>query len=190
MPYNDTDIKKPIVNVMTKNQYDNLSNPSPTEFYLITNDTNIIAGDGIEVITSSNGQSLINNTCKPLQIGFTPADSTQTEWEEGVNEISLDTALSVEELFDKLEQGEDISFVDRLSSIEGIGTMGKFWASEWYSDGIEIQIKAFGPNALWASQTFCYIRLVHNTNNDSDEYSLIVSTSQGSGSGGTPTPVS
>ena len=60
MPYNDTDIKKPIVNVMTKNQYDNLSNPSPTEFYLITDDTNIVAGDGIEVITSSNGETLVS----------------------------------------------------------------------------------------------------------------------------------
>ena len=144
MPTTDTKIKSPIVNVLTKAQYDSISSPSPEEFYLITDDTNIVAGDGIEVITSSNGQSLINNTCKPLQIGFTPDDSTQTEWQTGRNLISLDTTLSMEELFYKLEQGEDISFVDHLlGGGEGTGSLGKFLVGWWYSDGIEIQIRAF-----------------------------------------------
>lgn len=60
MPTTDTEIKSPIVNVLTKVQYDSISSPSSEEFYLITDDTNIVAGNGIEVTTSSNGETLVS----------------------------------------------------------------------------------------------------------------------------------
>lgn len=60
MPTTDTEIKSPIVNVLTKAQYNSISSPSSEEFYLITDDTNIVAGNGIEVTTSSNGETLVS----------------------------------------------------------------------------------------------------------------------------------
>lgn len=60
MPTTDTKIKSPIVNILTQAQYNSIASPSSEEFYLITDDTNIVAGDGITATTSSNGETLVS----------------------------------------------------------------------------------------------------------------------------------
>lgn len=61
MPYTDTNVKDLVINVLTSEQYNSISDPSETELYLITDDTNVAAGTGISVSTS-NGISTIGHS--------------------------------------------------------------------------------------------------------------------------------
>lgn len=61
MPYTDTPVKKLIVNVLTENQYENITNPSDSELYLITDDAAVSAGTGLSA-TVSNGTTTINHS--------------------------------------------------------------------------------------------------------------------------------
>lgn len=84
MPTTDTKIKSPIVNVLTKAQYNSISSPSSEEFYLITDDTNIVAGNGIEATTSSNGETLVSLSDTARVRNATYADRTNEEQTESI----------------------------------------------------------------------------------------------------------
>lgn len=59
MATSDRQISKPIVNVLTKAQYQGISNPSADEFYLITDDASVSAGTGISV-NATGGETLVS----------------------------------------------------------------------------------------------------------------------------------
>lgn len=62
MATTDKNVQNPIINVLTKSQFDSIASPSADEFYLITDDSPIVAGtgltasvvDGLTLISHSN----------------------------------------------------------------------------------------------------------------------------------------
>lgn len=59
MATSDRTISKPIVNVLTKAQYQGISSPSEDQFYLITDDASVSAGTGISV-NSAGGETTVS----------------------------------------------------------------------------------------------------------------------------------
>lgn len=59
MATSDRTISKPIVNVLTKAQYQGIASPSADEFYLITDDAAVSAGTGISV-NSAGGETIVS----------------------------------------------------------------------------------------------------------------------------------
>jgi hypothetical protein len=61
MATTDKVITGPIVNILTTSQYQGITNPSADEFYLITDDSAIVAGTGLTA-TTSNGLTLLDHS--------------------------------------------------------------------------------------------------------------------------------
>jgi hypothetical protein len=61
MATTDKNVKNPIINVLTKSQFDGIASPSADEFYLITDDSPIIAGTGLTA-SVSNGLTLLDHS--------------------------------------------------------------------------------------------------------------------------------
>lgn len=61
MATTDKNVKNPIINVLTKSQFDGITSPSADEFYLITDDSPIIAGTGLTA-SVSNGLTLLDHS--------------------------------------------------------------------------------------------------------------------------------
>ena len=59
MATSDRTISKPIVNILTKAQYQGIASPSADEFYLITDDAAVSAGTGISV-NSAGGETIVS----------------------------------------------------------------------------------------------------------------------------------
>ena len=59
MATSDRTVTKPVVNVLTKAQYQSISSPSADEFYLITDDSAITAGTGIST-SVAGGETLVS----------------------------------------------------------------------------------------------------------------------------------
>lgn len=59
MATSDRQISKPIVNILTKAQYQGITTPSADEFYLITDDSAVSAGTGISV-SSAGGETIVS----------------------------------------------------------------------------------------------------------------------------------
>lgn len=59
MPTSDRTISKPIVNILTKEQYQGIASPSADEFYLITDDAAVSAGPGI-LVNSAGGETIVS----------------------------------------------------------------------------------------------------------------------------------
>lgn len=59
MATSDRTISKPIVNILTKTQYQGIASPSADEFYLITDDAAVSAGTGISV-NSAGGETIVS----------------------------------------------------------------------------------------------------------------------------------
>lgn len=59
MATSDRTISKPIVNVLTKAQYQGIASPSADEFYLITDDAAVSAGTGVSV-NSAGGETIVS----------------------------------------------------------------------------------------------------------------------------------
>jgi len=131
MPTTDTKIKSPIVNVLTKAQYNSISSPSSEEFYLITDDTNIVAGNGIEVTTSSNGETLVSLKESTLWTGIL----------KGGNTLSLDVSnydhLRVyAKLFAVIAIYEiDLTTINNIVQIDGYRYGNGTVVSEFTADG-------------------------------------------------------
>ena len=61
MATTDTQVASPIINVLTKSQYQGIATPSATEFYLITDDSPITAGSGLTAVVAG-GETMISHT--------------------------------------------------------------------------------------------------------------------------------
>lgn len=61
MATTDKTVKNPVINVLTKAQYEGIASPSADEFYLITDDSPIVAGTGLTA-TVSGGLTLLNHS--------------------------------------------------------------------------------------------------------------------------------
>ena len=72
MATSDRQISKPIVNILTKAQYQGISSPSADEFYLITDDAAVSAGTGISV-NSAGGETIVS---LDSSYGLTASDIT------------------------------------------------------------------------------------------------------------------
>lgn len=72
MATSDRNIANPIVNVLTKAQYQGITTPSADEFYLITDDAAVSAGTGISV-ASSGGETIVS---LDSSYGLTTSDIT------------------------------------------------------------------------------------------------------------------
>lgn len=72
MATSDRTISKPIVNILTKAQYQGISSPSADEFYLITDDAAVSAGTGISVNTTG-GETIVS---LDSSYGLTTSDIT------------------------------------------------------------------------------------------------------------------
>lgn len=59
MATTDRTVTNPIVNVLTKSQYQGITTPSADEFYLITDDSAVSAGTGISV-SSAGGETIVS----------------------------------------------------------------------------------------------------------------------------------
>ena len=65
MPYTDTTVNDLIINVLTKDEYDELT-PSNDQLYLITDDSSVAAGTGISASTSSGVTTMSLDTTRAL----------------------------------------------------------------------------------------------------------------------------
>ena len=74
MATTDKTISNPIVNVLTKAQYDSIANPSEDEFYLITDDVTDVGSGGTGTTTLASGEVLIGNGADP--VSTKPIDTT------------------------------------------------------------------------------------------------------------------
>lgn len=72
MATSDKIVQNPIVNVLTKAQYQGITTPSADEFYLITDDAAVSAGTGISVV-SSGGETIVS---LDSSYGLTTSDIT------------------------------------------------------------------------------------------------------------------
>lgn len=61
MATTDKNVQNPIINVLTKSQFDSIASPSADEFYLITDDSPIIAGTGLTA-SVAGGLTLIDHS--------------------------------------------------------------------------------------------------------------------------------
>lgn len=61
MATTDKNVQNPIINVLTKSQFDSIASPSADEFYLITDDSPIIAGTGLTT-SVAEGLTLISHS--------------------------------------------------------------------------------------------------------------------------------
>ena len=61
MATTDTQVASPIINILTKSQYQGIAAPSATEFYLITDDSPITAGSGLTAVVAG-GETMISHT--------------------------------------------------------------------------------------------------------------------------------
>lgn len=59
MATSDRQISKPIVNVLTKAQYQGISSPNEDQFYLITDDAAVSAGTGVSV-NATGGETIVS----------------------------------------------------------------------------------------------------------------------------------
>ena len=72
MATSDKIVQNPIVNILTKAQYQGITSPSADEFYLITDDASVSAGTGISV-NSAGGETIVS---LDSSYGLTTSDIT------------------------------------------------------------------------------------------------------------------
>lgn len=72
MATSDRQISKPIVNVLTKAQYQGISSPNEDQFYLITDDAAVSAGTGVSV-NATGGETIVS---LDSSYGLTTSDIT------------------------------------------------------------------------------------------------------------------
>ena len=75
----DTNVNNLIINKLTKQQYEGITNPDPTQLYFITDDNGITSLDDISLSSLSNGQILkYNSTSGKWENANLPAEVTET----------------------------------------------------------------------------------------------------------------
>lgn len=75
----DTNVQNLIINKLTKQQYEGITNPDPTQLYFITDDNGIASLDDISLSSLSNGQILkYNSTTQKWENANLPAEVTET----------------------------------------------------------------------------------------------------------------
>ena len=75
----DTNVNNLIINKLTKQQYEGITNPDPTQLYFITDDNGIASLDDISLSSLSNGQILkYNSTSGKWENANLPAEVTET----------------------------------------------------------------------------------------------------------------